>query len=446
MGEPIFDQAAEAGVIASLLYNPELQLSSDFLKPSYFYDSASGSIYYAIRELFNRGQSVDSYTISREIATNPSISRTFSDLNMPSIDELKELGNVLARKNTNDYIEIAKSVTANAYKRDLVKRLEGVIRSCQDQKTTIEDISTSLYSSIDELAKQYIVEEDVSLFGDKVDELWDDIEKDRERDKNNMATWKWSVLDECCPLEPSELYVFSGRRKAGKSVLMLNETMHLIKHDIPVLYVDSEMSDRRFFLRVLSYLTGVDGQSIKSGEYSDKDAEKILQAKAWLRTKKLWHIYMPDANASKLYNLCRTLRDRDGLQVLVYDYIKGRETKDEKLYSILGNLTDIIKNSICGKLNLIGITCCQQNRQFEVADSDMIERYCSTSIAFAPKTREMFENDGGAEFGNCYMVVRANRLGEQHDASDPDDHFDFTFNGNSMRIEQARQHSKQEVF
>ena len=442
----IWNQQSEAGVIASLLYNPELLLSSDFLKAEYFYDSVSGALYYAIRELFNRGISVDAYTISRELRTNPSIIGRFDELNMPNIDEIKELGELIARSNPSDYVELAKDVMANAYKRDLERKLKAMLNTCRNDKVGIEDISTSMYATIEDLSKKYIVESDLREFGLQVDEMWEEIVEKRERDKTRAISWKWKIFDEYAPLEPGELYIIGGRRKAGKSIVLMNQALHLVGNDIPTLYCDSEMSDALFFRRVLTHLTGIEGKDIKSGNYSEEDALKIEKAKIWLKKKKFYHLYIPEYDKSKLYNTCRMLRDSQGLQVVVYDYLKANELQADTNYNALGAMTDTLKNTIGGDLKLTVLSGCQLNRQNEVADSDKIERYATTMFRIAPKSKDMVDTDG-AECGNFQCRISCNRLGEQHDMSDPTDYIDMRMSGRYMRVEEAeKQHIVQKPF
>lgn len=443
MSEPIYDSSAEGGVIATLLYKPHFALESDFLQPSHFYDTAMGCIYHAIRTLFTRGNQVDIFSISSEIRNNPQINKIYESSNMPDLQELKDISEVIAREKVEDYIQLAKIVQSNAYKRQLSSKLNKIIDKCKDVKVPLDTINTEVYTTIEDLSKKFVIEDDLDEFSSKIDSLWNDIEKDRERDNSSKVRWKWDILNDYAPLEPTEMYIFGGRRKAGKSVLLMEQAMFLLRNDIPVLYIDSEMSDKLFIRRMLANLTNIDVKKIKDGSYSPEESEKINQALSWLKSRKFWHIYRPEYDELKLYNTCRILRDRFGLEVLVYDYIKNNSDTTELNYNKLGAMADFLKNKIAGSLNMVVISAVQLNRQNEVADSDKIERYVSFSAKWQVKSREMVEQDG-VECGNAFMKISANRLGEQHDMTDESDYFDFCFYGGKMRIEQAKQHSQEE--
>lgn len=443
MNEPIYDSSAEGGVIATLLYKPEFILESDFLQPSHFYDVAMGCIYHAIKTLFARGNQIDIFSISTEIKNNPHISNMYENANMPNLQEFKDMSEIIARENVDDYINLARIVQSNAYKRQLSHKLETIINKCKDIKLPVDKINAEMYSTIEDLSKKFVVEDDLDEFSSKIDGLWSDIEKDRQRDNSSKIRWKWDILNDYAPLEPTEMYIFGGRRKAGKSVLLMEQAMFLLKNNIPVLYIDSEMSDKLFIRRMLANLTNIDVKRIKDGTYSEEESERIKKALSWLKEKRFWHIYRPEYDELKLYNTCRILRDRFGLEVLVYDYIKNNSDTSELNYNKLGAMADFLKNTIAGSLNMVVISAVQLNRQNEVADSDKIERYVSFSAKWQVKSRDMVENDG-IECGNAFMKISANRLGEQHDMTDDSDYFDFCFYGNKMRIEQAQQHSQED--
>ena len=78
----------------------------------------------------------------------------------------------------------------------------------------------------------------------------------------------------------------------------------------------------------------------------------------------------------------------------------------------------------------------QLNRANQVADSDKLERYVSASMLWRDKTTEELAKDT-LDCGNFALTVDLNRMGEQ---MGEDEYISFAFDGNRMRIEQAKQH------
>lgn len=102
----------------------------------------------------------------------------------------------------------------------------------------------------------------------------------------------------------------------------------------------------------------------------------------------------------------------------------------------------MVKNQICGDLNIIGLGAAQATSVGRVADSAKIGRNASTIAILQSKTPEEIEADG-PECGNKKLRVVLNRNGAQ---MAPDEYIDLNFNGNLISYEEAKQHVIQTPF
>lgn len=437
--EEIYDPQAESGVIASLLYDPELIVHSDFLSPDAFYDRVSAIIYYAIRCLYEKNQSIDSFSISQEIKTNEAIKGSYDTVTMPSIEEVKSLGEYIRRSKPEDYIELAKEVMSNAYKRKMVASLKSIISECYDRKKGISDISNEAYKVIDELSEKFIVADEIQSFGDKVDALWQKSKARANDPLDEKLKWKWDTLNQMIEPERGEMILIEGAEKAGKSMMLMDTALHFADNNVPPLVIDSEMTDDLYLRRVLTYYTGIDDRTIKHHTYTPEQEEKLKRAMEWIKEHKFYHEYTPDFDKTKLYSMCRLARDKKGVPVVVYDYLKCDDGDASTVYNKLGQMANTCKNDIGGKLDMAVIAGAQLNRNGQVADSIKLEKYASAAIRIYPKTQEEWSEDG-ADCGNCKIIVKVNRLGKAHDITDPKDYIDFFRRGDKMRFEEAKQH------
>jgi hypothetical protein len=205
------------------------------------------------------------------------------------------------------------------------------------------------------------------------------------------------------------------------------------------------MQTRLYTERLISHITGIGIKKIKSGDYSDEDANKIAECIAWLKEQPFVHIYDPNMTNEKMYSICKMLKYKIGLTFVVFDYIKSNETSTSDNYNILGAKCDFLKNRIAGELDLAVLSACQLNRMGEVADSDKINRYLSVGVKWDYKTQEMIAKDG-IERGNTYARIYVNRLGKQMQEDDEDDYIDFIFSGDTMTIVEAEQHERRNNF
>lgn len=228
----------------------------------------------------------------------------------------------------------------------------------------------------------------------------------------------------------------------GKSAFMMNEAIHKLKIGVPTLYIDTEMSDRLFYERMLANLSGIEVKRIKNGRYSDEEANRLNQVREWIKKQPFVHIYDPQMTDEKEYAMCKILKYKMGLQFVVHDYLKSNAADSSVQYNELGAKCDFLKNKIAGDLELSVLAGAQLNRQGQIADSDKLERYCSVSIQWSDKTAEEYLKDG-EDCGNYKLHIKLNRLGEQ--MSDGE-YIDVKFDGNRMRIEQAEQHESSSPF
>ena len=96
----------------------------------------------------------------------------------------------------------------------------------------------------------------------------------------------------------------------------------------------------------------------------------------------------------------------------------------------------MVKNQICGDMNIAGIGAAQETSTGKVADSAKIGRNASTIAIIQDKLPEEIEADG-PECGNKKLRIVLNRNGAQ---MAPDEYIDLSFNGNLISYEEAKQH------
>jgi len=96
----------------------------------------------------------------------------------------------------------------------------------------------------------------------------------------------------------------------------------------------------------------------------------------------------------------------------------------------------MIKNQICGDMNIAGLGAAQATATGKVADSAKIGRNASTIAVIRDKTPEEIDTDG-VECGNKKLTVVLNRNGMQMAQGE---YIDLSFHGNLILYEQAKQH------
>lgn len=441
------DIQAESGVIGTLIYHPEYILNSNtFLKPNHFFNVENGCIYWAINELLNDGiENIDAFNLSNKLRSNGKIMNAMEKYNLPSVQEYIELYKQLARHSIEEYISLAKTVTAFAFKRKLYERLHDIESKCFDSRLKLSELNNAVYQGIDTITSEFVMGSDTKTLGDEIDKIWDEIVSRRTSDGSYGFPSKFPSMKNYFSFERGEMYTIQGKYKEGKSTYVLNETVHKVDNGIPTLIIDTEINTRLYTERLLSHLSGVPVEKVKSGACSDEEQKKIENAKQWIKTHKIKHIYKPDITDSELYSICKLWINKIGIQFLVFDCIKSHEGSTGDNYNVLGRKTDFLHNKIAGELNLCVLATCQLNRNGEVADSVKINQHTSIAIKYGKKTKEQIIKDG-LECGNVFAKVYVNRNGAQMMDDDEDDYIDLYLDGNTSTITEVKQHKRNNAF
>lgn len=440
--EKLSDTQSEAGVIATLVYHPEFILHSDYLKPGYFYHKDNGCIYWAIDELYKKGvENIDAFNITNMLQSNKGVLKQLAKVNMPPMEEYIDLCRDAARHTLAEYNLLVVNVVTLSFKRDLYKALGELQSITVNTDYSLNELSNKVYGELEKLTGKYIFDNDTLIFGEKVGSLWKEVCSRRTGNGLFGIPSKFPHLSRYFSYETGELVMISGKKKRGKSAFMLNEAIHKIQNGVPTVYFDTEMNDRLFYVRMLSNLTGIAQSKIKSGNLVEEEQKIIDDTNKWLEKQPFVHKFIPTITNEEIYQICKILKYKMGLQFVIYDYFKSSERTSSDQYNDLGAKCDFLKNNIAGELDLAVLAGAQLNRQDEVADSDKLERYASVSVKWRNKSAEEMQNDG-KECGNFALSVPLNRLGEQ---TFDDEYLDFNFAGSIMRIEEAKkQHSEEE--
>jgi replicative DNA helicase len=437
----ISDTQAEAGIIATLIYNPTFYLHAEQLKHNHFFNADTACLYWGISQLLKQGvETIDSFNLTTMINSNDGIQNTFDKYKI-NIDEYIRLSKNIARNTLEEYKILVNRVLALAFKRDLHKKLKKFDNDCVDvEQDNIAKLSGDIYQTLNKLNEQYIVgEEDIDFIGKDIDDIWDEIMTDSNQE-DAMLKPKFKTLRNYFSYAKGEVIMLVARYKEGKSAVLMNECLYQAQQGHCVAYLDSEMKKKEFVIRATANLSGVEVQKIRMGTYNSAEEQKLREAKAILKTYKVVHKYKPEWRDEDIYSTVKILQNRSGLDFLIFDYIKANDGDANTLYNRLGQRADYIKNIIAGQLNIPVLTASQLNRQGEIADSDKLARYVSTVLYWKQRKKSEMEGQDWRKYGNYTLQVRTNRLGEQ---MVEDEFLYMCFDGNKMNIYEAPEQPKE---
>ncbi len=433
-----YDITAETGVLCTLIQNPEFILHSESLSPSYFYKKENGSIYWAIQELYKKNiTQIDEFNITTQINSNKGVKNIVESYSEDFIKELIENSKFIARVTKKEYLEVANRVITLSFKRDTYNKLSYFQSLCLNKDIDLNQLNLTIMNDIDELATQYITQDKIPMYNKDIYNIWENIISKRNKDGTYGILSKHKILEKYFTYQQGELTLLAARRKHLKSMFGMNEAVHMLKQGVSCVYIDTEMNDEIFTTRLLSHLSGIEEYRIKSGNYSSSEEMLINDSLEWINKQNFTHIYDPQWTRDKLYTTAKILKNKINYELLIYDYIKLTDDKiisTSEQYNELGNWCNFLKNNIAGGLKIPVLAFAQLNRNYDIADSDKIERYASTGIKWMKKTQEEIDKDG-IECGNYKLNILFNRLGEDMDT---DEYIDFVFKGKDLSINVAK--------
>lgn len=431
MAEEINRIESESGIIATLIHHPEFAFHSEHLQKEHFTNRDNRILYNAITGMAKEGiKTVDTFNITEWIANNDAANKDV--IQLEDLQELVSMSDVLSRSSIEEYEVLVSNVWDAAFRREMSRSLATCKQLClKDDETNVKE---KIYNIIDGVMTSYSYNDGIEQYTEKVDYYWSEIQTRQETGYAGIP-FKFPALNDYVTIERGELVIFGAQQKVGKSIMLLNCAVDLMRKGYSVLYIDSELSSRLFTARLISHLTQIEYRNVTSGNYSREEYQRILRAIDWIKHQHFNHIYLPFFDSESIYTAVRKMNHIYPVDVLIVDYFKstGNETDAFQTYASMGKCVDVIKNEICGSMNIAGIGAAQATQYNRLADSAKIARNASTIIMIEDKTPQEIEADG-KECGNKKMVVTVNRNGMQHAEGE---YISLEFNGNIISYEQA---------
>ena len=409
----LVDETVEAGLIASLLYNPELCYHSEDLTERHFSDPVNSVMYYAITQLVKKGIfKIDAINILSVISDSPKLQKMYNNITAETINEIISLGEEIARTEVEDYVNLAENLRNKAFRRNMFLKLKQCEKLCFEEDEV--EVQQKIVDEIDSVINDFSTMENVKIMSEIIDEIWDEVKN--VQTSGNFLDFKFPELNELVRMAKQETIIFYASEKRGKSIMMVNCLKTLLDNDEVVLYVDTEISDRQFTMRMISHLAQVEYKKIETGNFTKAEEVKIESALEYIKNKKFIHVYMPIIEDSTLKTLVQRMKNKYNITALIVDYIKSNTKHALEAYAnsaYLGKITDTIKG-ISGKFDIYTLACVQGTKDGGVAMSANIARNCSSLIHLERKSEKEISEDKGVQFGNMKLRVVANRNGRLH--------------------------------
>ena len=454
--------AAERGVLAGLVKFPNKIYDLDnLISSSDFSNEANKNIFSVIRELLI-GEDNDNQLDKVSI---------IAGANKLGIDNFSEITSnydfidaIFATDIKEENIDtLAKRVKESSFKRGLAVKLRQAVSEVEkDTAESLSDLISTAESTIFDYIQNFNMEDGVKVLGETF-ETWANEMADNPRQFQGINT-QYKRWDKAIGggLRKGTVHVIGARAKAGKSALSLNIAEYLaMPQNIPVLYLDTELSYEYQQVRLGSLVSGVPSELLEDGSWRSNKVYVDAVNAVWPKIKSspnLHHISVAGQKIEKIISHIRKFisktvgYDTAGRVkpcLIIYDYLKIMDSsglRNLQEYQLLGFHMSAL-HDIANKYQVPMLVLAQLNRdgieredESVIAGADKIIWFCSSFSILKKKSQEEIAADGPHE-GNTKLKCILTRYGHAHEE---DDYLNLKRSNDNWKFEEGKNNSERD--
>lgn len=355
---------AEKSVIGSMILDIDaITVASEMLTADDFYYNQYGVMFDAMVELVNEGKAVDVVTLQEKLSEK-GVPDAIGGLNV-----IKDL--VMAVPTSANIRHYAEIVRDKAVLRRVIAANEEISKACYLGKESVDDILAETEKKIFSLVQRGGSSEFVPIKNVALDAL-KGISK-AYQNKGNITGIPTGFTDldyKLSGLQPSDLILIAARPSMGKTAFVLNIAQHVaIAKHVTTAVFSLEMSKVQLVNRLLSLESGVEAQNIRTGDISDNEWGKLVEAAEVIGRSTLIIDDTPGISIGELRSKCRKYKLEQNLGLIIIDYLQlmsGNGKTDSRQQEI-SDISRALK-SLARELNVPVIALSQLSRAVEKRD------------------------------------------------------------------------------
>ncbi|MEC7362191.1 MAG: replicative DNA helicase [Pseudomonadota bacterium] len=316
---------AEQNLLGALLLdNGVMERIDDRLRAEHFYDPLHGRIFSTMMRLIDRGQLANPVTLKTFFSAIEEGQTTEIE------DYLGELADgVISIAQATDY---ASTIYETHLRRELIRIGDDVISDASHPDvdlpatTQIETAEAKLFQlaetgeagaglrSFENVAAAAINQAAIALKSDG--------------GLSGYSTGLTGLNNKMGGLHRSDLIILAGRPAMGKSALATNIAFHVAtttrtgETAAPVAFFSLEMSAEQLGTRILSERARIDSNSIRQGQLSSEEFDRLIEASDALSTAPFFIDDTPSLSVSQVASRARRMKRTTGLGLIVIDYLQ----------------------------------------------------------------------------------------------------------------------------
>ena len=361
---------AEQTILGSILANNEIfDEITDQLDESYFFDPIHQKIYKIIANLISKGLLANPVTIKNFFNSKEEL------IEIGGIDYLVKLTKVSTTKNQIKYYS---QLLSDLYiRRQLINISEETLEESKNKDLEISgtNILENTERKLFEIAERGEFQRSFVTFKDALKETIDMATAAYKNDQGivGVPSGLTDLDDRLGGLHKQDLLIIAGRPSMGKTALAtniaFNASLNIKKNNLKtsVAFFSLEMSSEQLSTRILSEQSRIKSNDIRRGKINQDDFERFIEASKNLEMLPLHIDDTPSITISALSNRARRLKRKEGLDLIVIDYIqlmKSSGYRNESRVLEIAEITQGLK-ALAKELDVPVLALSQLSRQVE---------------------------------------------------------------------------------
>jgi replicative DNA helicase len=361
---------AEQTILGSILANNEIfDEITDQLDESYFFDPIHQKIYKIIANLISKGLLANPVTIKNFFNSKEEL------IEIGGIDYLVKLTKVSTTKNQIKYYS---QLLSDLYiRRQLINISEETLEESKNKDLEISgtNILENTERKLFEIAERGEFQRSFVTFKDALKETIDMATAAYKNDQGivGVPSGLTDLDDRLGGLHKQDLVIIAGRPSMGKTALAtniaFNASLNIKKNNLKtsVAFFSLEMSSEQLSTRILSEQSRIKSNDIRRGKINQDDFERFIEASKNLEMLPLHIDDTPAITISALSNRARRLKRKEGLDLIVIDYIqlmKSSGYRNEGRVLEIAEITQGLK-ALAKELDVPVLALSQLSRQVE---------------------------------------------------------------------------------
>ncbi len=314
---PPNDSQAEQAVLSSMLFDSEAVVSAfEAIRGEDFYYPNNGAIFNVMVELFQQNTPVDAVTLKNKLSEKGLLDQ------VGGMEYLTTLADgYYTSANIKHYVKI---IEEKSILRKLIKSSSEICSKGYAAQEPVEMILEQAEKAIFEISQgrnssEFAHIHDVLVNAiNRIEEIYLSKEK-----ITGLPTGFVDIDSKTAGLQPSDFILIAARPSMGKTAFALNIAQNVsIRNSKSTAIFSLEMSKEQLVNRLLCSEAMVDSQKLRTGDLTDEDWTKIVQALEPLSKSQIYIDDTPGITVNELRAKCRRLKTEKGLDLIMIDYLQ----------------------------------------------------------------------------------------------------------------------------